>query len=64
MTSTFDVNLDDYKYGFSVPEIFFNNIGVLAQAGIHIQKDNALFLQVFKNAVVNHFTLILGAHPG
>src|SRR5262245_27869672 len=37
---------------------------MLAQTGIHIQEDNTFLLQVLKNAMVNHFTLILSAHPG
>ena len=31
MTSTFDVNLDDYKYGFSVPE----NYAFKAEKGLN-----------------------------
>ena len=36
-------------------KIFFDNIGVLAQRTVHIQEDNAVFLNVGSNGVINYF---------
>ena len=45
-------------------EILAHDVRVLAQAGIHVEKDHALALKVLADAVIHDFGVVLGAHAG
>ncbi len=45
-------------------EILLDQIGVFAHRGVGVDEDHALLLQVFTEAVIDHFRFVLGAHAG
>ena len=50
------------RWGDDGAEMFFDEVGIQAQRGIHIGKDHAQLLKVFAHLVIDGLTLILGRH--
>ena len=53
------VVLRDYR-----AEVLLDDVLVLAQAGVHVEEEHALRLEVGLQLVVDDLRLVLGAYPG
>ena len=46
------------------PEVLLDELLVLAQAGVHVEEEHALLLEILLELVVHDLRLVLGAHAG
>jgi len=43
--------------------VFFDDVRILTQGGIHVGEDDTQLLQILAHLVIDGFTLVLSGHP-